>query len=97
MVDKMNSETSNFKQRACAKCGSINGGCKRWKFWFFYNRSAYVCAFCVETFGGSPAVVEWLEKNAIFSKPNGKLIGFKKLGQESAITPAPPPAKGVVE
>jgi len=74
----MNLTESNFKQRACAICGAVNGGAKRWLIHFSYNRKAYVCRPCIERLGGTPAIMLWLENHAVFSKPNGKLAGFKE-------------------
>lgn len=60
----------------CVICRNARGS-KRWKVWFSYNRYAYVCALCNSKFKSSADVVSWLEQNAIYSKPNGKLIDFK--------------------
>jgi hypothetical protein len=76
----MNNETGIKKERgnACAKCNAHNGGVKRWKVYFSYNRSAYLCAACIEFLGGNPASVEWLEQHAVYDKQTGKLVGFEK-------------------
>lgn len=60
----------------CAVCRN-NRGVKRWKFWFSYNRSAFVCAPCASRFQSTGDIISWLESNAIYSKPNAKLIDFK--------------------
>lgn len=62
---------------ACARCGVCNGGPRRWKIRFAGNRSAYICAPCIERVGGSRAAVSWLERNAIFGA-TGKLLGFEE-------------------
>ena len=79
MLVNMVSENETFKERACGYCGNSAGqGCKRWKFFFSYNRSAYLCAACLTThFDNTAKAVEWLEQNAQYHPVTGKLIGFK--------------------
>jgi len=75
-----NFKQSPFSKNACVKCGASNGGAKRWKFFFSYNRSAYLCAPCVEQLGSTPEATAWLETNAIYDKTTGVLVGFKRTG-----------------
>jgi hypothetical protein len=71
----MESKFEIYNRRVCAICG-INGGLKKWFFYFGSNRKAKVCRACANRLT-PPGVVEWLESHAIYNK-RGALIGFKK-------------------
>jgi hypothetical protein len=62
-------------KKHCSIC-KCNGAVRKHTYYFLQNRKAKVCIHCALKFDSTAKVVDWLTKNAIFSK-SGKLINFK--------------------
>lgn len=78
----LNEEGQFNPEKDCCFCGNSRG-MRKHNVYFAQNRKAKICVVCEQKFDSSANVVQWCERNAVYSK-TGKLTDFKNGGNPNA-------------